>query len=163
MTNALAQIKNFVQKQTYLVSIFIISFVAGLTLFFEKPLEPAPAPGKKPLSADTYIPAGHVLVPVEVQNADALNSLLGNFGLVDLYRPPQRDRDKPLLVARQVKILRAPLNPNRFAVLVPDAQAPQLVQGDQAFFVIVQNPKNTSSAIKLAARPTSRITFAEEP
>jgi hypothetical protein len=35
--------------------------------------------------ASTFIPAGYVLVPIEVANFEALDSILGQFGIVDLY------------------------------------------------------------------------------
>ena len=34
--------------------------------------------------ADTYIPKGHTLVPIEIANYKSLDSIIGKFGVVDL-------------------------------------------------------------------------------
>ena len=98
---------------------------------------------ESPETAATYIPAGYVLVPIEVANYESLDSILGKFGVVDLFRPPLGEHGRPVKVAERVKILRAPLNPSHFAVLVRDADAPRLVTEGGAFTVVVQNPSRT--------------------
>jgi hypothetical protein len=67
---------------------------------------------------DTRIPKGFVLVPIEVRNYEALDSILGPFGIVDLYQGEARDGSDQRLIARDVRILRAPKNPSHFAVLI---------------------------------------------
>ncbi|MCB0393980.1 MAG: hypothetical protein KDD25_05445 [Bdellovibrionales bacterium] len=96
-------------------------------------------------SVDTFIPNGFVLVPIEIQNSDSLDSILGNFGVVDLYLAPLTPNEKPQKVASHLKLLRAPLNPKVFAVLAPEDQAPKLVQLDRPFVVMVQNPDKTGT------------------
>jgi len=66
---------------------------------------------------DTYIPAGHSLVPIDIEMSDKLDSLVGQFALVNLYliHPENKNR----FVAKAVKLVRAPKNPNVFAILVP--------------------------------------------
>jgi len=91
-------------------------------------------------SADTYIPYGFVLVPIEVQNLEVLDAILGQFGVVDLFIPPQAPGKNPQLIARQVRIIRAPLNPQKFAILSPESEASSLVRQSRPFIVVVQNP-----------------------
>lgn len=90
--------------------------------------------------AATAIPAGFVLVPIEVANYESLDSILGKYGVVDLYIPPAEPRGHSIKVAERVKILRAPLNPSHFAVLAPENESSQLVRHDGPFLVVVQNP-----------------------
>ena len=95
-------------------------------------------------TAATFIPAGFVLVPIEVENYEALDSILGSHGVVDLYKPNEKPNGRPYKVASHVKILRAPLNPSHFAVLAPETQSRRLVAFAGAFNVVVQNPNSRS-------------------
>lgn len=105
-------------------------------------------------TTDTYIPEGYVLVPIELQNADSLSSLIGNFAIVDLFRGPHSQR-----VGRRLKILRAPLNPQQFAVLVPEGEVQKLLQNPGSFWAAIQNP-NLKKSEELASRnKKSRIEY----
>jgi hypothetical protein len=105
------------------------------------PTETSPLRAESFEAADTYIPSGFVLVPIEVANYEALDSILGKFGVVDLFVTSSEPGKRPLKVAEKIKILRAPLNPSRFAVLAPESESPRLVSHPGPFLVIVQNPK----------------------
>ncbi len=118
-------------------------------------------PTQKSESPDTYIPAGYVLVPIEVVNKEALQSLLGNFGVVDLYVPALEPGKLGRKAASRVKILRAPLNPEEFAVLVREGEAFQLVHNDNGFFVVIQNPKQNGTRIVKPLSRSSRISFED--
>src|SRR5438128_1195292 len=73
--------------------------------------------GRSHPQVDTYIPKGFVLVPIEVANYEALDSILGRFGVVDLFQAIGHEDPQQHLVARNVRILRAPQNPSHFAIL----------------------------------------------
>jgi hypothetical protein len=106
---------------------------------------------ESPEAAATYIPAGFVLVPIEVENYEALDSILGKFGVVDLYKPSERPGRPPRKVASHVKILRAPLNPSHFAVLAPEDESQSLVAYNGAFTVAVQNPRQSGTSFENAS------------
>ncbi len=107
--------------------------------------------------AATYIPEGYVLVPIEVTNFDSLDSILGAFGVVDLYAAPIDSRERSVKIADDVKILRAPLNPNHFAVLVPENESQKIVAVSGEVTVVVQNPKKSGSKlVKADERPVRR-------
>lgn len=93
-----------------------------------------------PESAATHIPEGFVLVPIEVANFESLDSILGKFGVVDLYSAPLDPTLRPKKVATKIKILRAPLNPNHFAVLARDTDSEKILSFSGPFTVVVQNP-----------------------
>ncbi len=110
-----------------------------------------------PSSADTYIPEGFVLVPIEIQNSESFSSLIGDFAVVDLFRGPH---SQP--VGRRLKMLRAPLNPQQFAVLVPEAEVSSLLQNAGAFWVAIQNPNMTKDSEIAKHSKKSRIEYFEE-
>jgi hypothetical protein len=95
----------------------------------------------------TLIPAGYVLVPIEVANFESLDSILGKFGIVDLYISSDDPKKRAHKVGEKLKILRAPLNPSRFAVLVRDEDSSKLVSYSGAFTVVVQNPDKVGTGI----------------
>ncbi len=96
--------------------------------------------------AATFIPDGFVLVPIEVANYESLDSIIGAFGVVDLFVGSDNPRVRPRKVAERVKILRAPLNPSHFAVLVPDSESQNIVAYSGALTVVVQNPNKAGPA-----------------
>jgi hypothetical protein len=62
-------------------------------------------PDAAPVAFDTHIPKGFVLIPIEVQNYESLDSILGRFGVVDLYIGSSTEAAGPgRLVARNVRI-----------------------------------------------------------
>ena len=98
-------------------------------------------------SIDTYIPNGFVLVPIEIQNLNALDSLVGQFAIIDLYIP---NHDQPLVSG--VKLIRSPKDPSQFAVLVQDQLSQSIVKKSQnPFQVVVQNPKQNQ--VKIYHKP----------
>jgi hypothetical protein len=94
----------------------------------------------KTAQVDTFIPKGFVLVPIDVQNFEALDSILGHFGIVDLFQGGQPNGPKQHLVARNVRILRAPHNPAHFAILVQENQVADILKNSSLFTVIVKRP-----------------------
>lgn len=108
----------------------------------------------QPEAADTYIPAGYVLVPIEVANYESLDSILGQFGVVDLYTPAPPGGGRPIRVAEKIKILRAPLNPNHFAVLAPEDESPRLVSHQGPFTVVVLNPRRAGTGLEKTRFPS---------
>lgn len=100
-----------------------------------KPIEKTP----EKISADTFIPRGYVLVPLELVNANSLASLIGDVGgVVDLYLAD--GKSKSVKVGSRLKILRAPYNPDLYAVLVRETESTQLLSFPGPFIAVVQNP-----------------------
>lgn len=126
------------------VAFIFLGALSLLTSFSGKEVTPKKN-GSVPGSVDTYIPPGYVLVPIEVTNAASLGSLLGDVGgVVDLYLPRGRNSIK---VASKLKILRAPYNPDLYAVLVKDQDSSRILGFTGPFLAVVQNPKETGQKV----------------
>lgn len=106
-----------------------------------------------PETADTLIPTGFALVPIEVSNFESLDSILGRAGVVDLFLPSADGRQRARRVASRVRILRSPRDPSRFAVLVPTSESHRLVTHAGAFFVAVQRPGGGGAVFEKAEAP----------
>ena len=119
-----------------------------------------PARAESPDGVDILIPAGQSLVPIEVTNYETLDSLLGSYGVVDLFFVDPTKPETGKKIASMVKILRAPKNPSHFAVLVPARLAQHILQYQGPFTVSVQNPKyQTGTLFEKKAIRKSRITY----
>ncbi len=127
------------------------------SIFFKTEAPSTDAPRLE--SADTYIPDGYVLVPISLQNQESLDSLLGSFGVVDLYSSSTNTGQKARKLANQVKIIRAPLNPNQFAVLVPEKDSAELVKFAGPVTATLQNPKKANPRFFRNKKGANRIIF----
>lgn len=97
-------------------------------------------------SIDTFIPQGHVLVPIQLVNAESLQNIVGRLGgVVDLYLPMQNK--KSIKIANRVKLLKAPLNPEEFAVLVRETESAQILSYSGPFIAVIQNPNEKKSQV----------------
>ena len=99
-------------------------------------LPPAP-----PESMDTMIPETQSLVPIRVANYEALDQVMGRFGVVDLYSTPLDPQEKAKRIAFAVKLIRSSRSPGHFSVLVPGDEAYRLAGFQGAFTAVVRNPK----------------------
>lgn len=152
------KIINFIKNNQLLIAFVVlglISFVVSL-----KPKDNLPAKDNflpEPKSVDTFIPRGFVLVPLEISNAESLASLVGDLGgVVDLYLASTEGRKGGLKVGSKLKLLRAPLNPQQYAVLVPDSESNKLLSYPGPFIAVVQNPEEKGMALT-SSKKQSRI------
>ena len=98
-------------------------------------------------SPDTFIPAGHVLVPIQIENAESVTGLIENFGVVDLYVNKSEGGGYER-VAEKIKLIRAPANPGQFAVLVRAEDSKRLMQIRTSFWVVLQNRQTLSAKVE---------------
>ena len=120
-------------KILFVALVILIIFNCFLGLTSKKTAEPT-----APIQADTIIPAGHVLMPIQLINIESIKGLIVQFGVIDLYVAGTPSSSGKKLASR-IKILRAPLNPNEFAVLVPEALAETIMKANGYFTGVVQN------------------------
>ncbi len=150
------KIEMFFKNKSKFNQAVIFFFVLGLLSLWISyyPVEKSPTHSENfnhDESVDTFIPKGFVLVPLDLSNLESLNSFIGQAGVVDLYK--SKDGQKGTKVATRVKIIRAPLNPQLFAALVPEEKSSDLLNYNEALFAVVQNKTEASGHIQ--ARKTS--------
>ncbi len=122
------------QNKILVISLFIFAILYFILNSKNKEMQPIAE--KKPLYADTLIPRGQVLVPVEFANIAALAGLIDQYGIIDLYAGTENNS---VLIARRVKVLKAPLNPNQYAVMVSESISQQIMKYRGPFLAVVQN------------------------
>lgn len=136
---------NDISLQNKILIAALMLFIA--VYFLVEKWRPVPTAAKpsEPVYADTVIPRGHVLVPVEIANIQAVAGLIDRLGVIDLYAGSTSQQNSFLIAAR-IKILRAPLNPNQYAVLVTEAMSREIMKYRGPFWAVVQNRTNYGKA-----------------
>ena len=95
-------------------------------------------PISRPIEVDTIIPKGYVLVPLELENREAISSVIQNFGIIDLFSG-NPDGGRARKIASRIKLIRAPYNPNQFAALVKEQLSEKIMKESGSFFAVIQN------------------------
>ncbi len=158
-------LREFIDRQPWdrktLYSAMVLSLLPIGLSFCRSNQVPVEANQQRVSSVDTHIPRGYVLVPINVLNYESLDSILGPFGVVDLYHDAI-EQASPGAVARNVRILRAPQNPSHFAVLVRDADASRLLQKGNSFHVIVKPPQTVGTKfVETQSIKKRKITYGD--
>lgn len=128
MTHFLIRTKNILPRLVSNEKVLWISFmaIALVVIWVSRPSAPAPSETVDVENAETFIPRGHLLIPIELKNTERLDGIIGPHGIVDLYQAATEIDPKARLVGRRFRLIRAPLNPQSFAVLVRDHEADHL-------------------------------------
>jgi hypothetical protein len=136
---------NLKDDKTLLYAFIALGIVALLLHFFSAPSANSEDTMKtsESFDVDTMIPEGFLLVPIQLSNTESLASLAGQFALVDLYAVGEKGR-KGFKVASAVKLLRAPLNPQQFAVLIRESESSKIVTMEGPFFAALKNRSDKS-------------------
>jgi hypothetical protein len=134
----------------------LFSFLAFISFSMIYSMNRKDEPPKTPerIYADTYIPKGFVLIPIELANYESVSALIDQFGVIDLYAgAPQMAGS--VKIASRVKMLRAPLNPHLFAILVPENNSSEIMKKNGPFWAVVQNRASTEDV--KAAKPAKTV------
>lgn len=139
--------------KVYKIGLLLI-FAVVLSLLMETPK----AQVGRSASLDTFIPKGHVLVPIRVENYESLDSVLGPFGVVDLYEVDKDGRPSSQPTVKAIRILRSPQKPDHFAVLAPESKVHQVMENGARFQVVLKNPDQSGTEfVDQAVRPRVKI------
>jgi len=120
---------------------FGLSLIAliGLLYFGAKKEDSGPVSSGPLVTSDELIPEGFVLVPLDLQNREALDALIGDFAVVDLFKAPPGGQGKGLKVGRRLKLVRSAQNHEQFAALVPEDQTGTLLSNAGPLFAVIQS------------------------
>lgn len=110
---------------------------------------------------DTLVPEGHVLVPIEVSNLEALGSVVGPYGIVDLYALDAKGHELSK-VGSHLKMVRSLEQPSFISVLVPEEEAFRLLATKGPFQVAVLNSQKIQSPSEVHKAPRSRIYYRDK-
>jgi hypothetical protein len=106
---------------------------------------------------DTMIPADQTMVTIEVINAESLEGLFGGFALVNIFTTKTALEQGGIKIGTNIKMVRATLNPGKFAVIVPKESAGVFMKYQGPFFVTIQNPNAIQDSQLIDKKSASRI------
>ncbi len=133
-----------ISQQNKLLALSFLILILVYFIFAPKKDSSIPIKNDR-IYADTLIPKGFVLIPIELANAETVSALMDQYGVVDLYSGTAATKGNKK-IASKVKILRAPLNPNQYAVLVPDELSNLIMSSAGPFWAVVQNHETKQDA-----------------
>ncbi len=91
-----------------------------------------------PVQADTIIPKGFILFPIQLENIDAIKGVIDSYGVIDIYcRSKNGGATKKLL--SKVKIIQAPYNPEEYALFLPEYLSSKMMSETGPFLGVIQN------------------------
>ncbi|MCX7978359.1 MAG: hypothetical protein N2578_05090 [Bdellovibrionaceae bacterium] len=136
-------------QQRYLIFAFM---VCGLWAIFadlssKSGAETLPRQDKK-VSVANLIPPGYTLMPIPLLNAEELGSMLDGYGKVSLFSIP--DEGPKRLVARSLKIIRSPINPSVFGVLVRQNDTEILLKFPGPYYAVLESLSEENARVEKA-------------
>lgn len=144
------KLKSIVEKNMQM-TFFLI---AGCFFILTQACQEKAQPDKMPIQTedvspaiDTFIPRGYTLIPIEIENKEQLSSLIDEKGIVHLYAYGDNSQKRSSLVAKNVRLVRAPKNPEVFAVLIKETQINQVMSHKGPFRAVIQNVDQTDQEI----------------
>jgi len=143
-------------KVTTIICVLMVIIIVVTSLF---------QPSKKEESLETsylsdLIPEGHILVPVQVINGEALAQMMDLSAYVDLYSVDIIQKRKQILF-RKVKIIKNPSDHSTFSILLPEDKTQNLNFLEQPVFAVLKSKKSRVQEVKRVQTPTFQ-TFGEE-
>lgn len=158
-----------VEAQAQTFRIWMWSTAAGLTLIListvvsmSRGAEKADLAAGGEASLLTSLPDGYVLAPIEPANLDSLDSIFEDHGYADLYRSSDSN-ERGAKIARGLALIRAPKNPRRFAILVPESDSDLLAELNQPVIVVLRKkPKSTANERQPKSRRKSESPLIRE-
>jgi hypothetical protein len=145
-----------INQQTKILCLSFL-FLIGAYLIFGIKSDPIIKKTDK-IFADTLIPNGLILVPIELANVDTVSALIDQFAVVDLFSSSANSKGNKKIASR-VKLLRAPLNPNQYAILAPQRISDLIMSTPGPFWAVIQNREAKQDPTKETASHTVRIEY----
>lgn len=130
-------------EKAILCAIFVA--LGLITFFVSQEEEKVEVQAVQSPDIDELIPAGFVLLPVELVNREALASIIGATAVVDILTVNSTTMSPQTKIASRIKMIRSPKNPDFFALLVEESASADILDKPGPYFALVQNKKQTNS------------------
>lgn len=102
------------------------------------------------------IPDGHMLIPVQVVNGEALSQMMDLSAYVDLYSIDLVQQKKQLLFKR-VKIIKNPSESTSFSVLLSEDKSHQLNFIENPVFAVLKSKRTKSRPVKKTTKSRFQV------
>jgi hypothetical protein len=115
------------------------------------------------IEAATFIPEDHSLIPIKLVNQKAISSLIENFGWIDLYSIKKTDLGfkKGPKIVKKIRILRAPLDPKQFGIIVPNDFVDSILDYGPDYFATLNKNKFYKSELVINRKQRKRVQYED--
>lgn len=133
--------KKYTEEQVKIAGGLLLSFLTSFCIYSCKgsSTKELPVPEELEVNLSLMIPENHLLYSFEASNFDNIEPLLEAFNMVQIYNPVNGK-----LLAKNIKMLRAPKDPSQLAFVIPVNIANKLAPFGLEFKIAVQ--KKTKNA-----------------
>lgn len=111
---------------------------------------------------DSMVPKGFVLIPIEINNGKDIMSIMGQYGVIDLYAYSKYTGLPEKQAASVLKVFPPKEEEGHFVALVPEKEAVNLFEYSDSFYAVVQNPKKNGSKIYKKKKNKSLVVIEED-
>ena len=136
-------------KVIILASIFLILIVIVRILVTSNSENAAHETNLDSENFSTFIPKGFSLVPIDVENYKSLDSVLGQFGTVDVFTKNTTKNSQTLIkLASNVKAFRSQAEPSNIGLLVPSEAVTLILSQREGIFLALSSNENSGTVIE---------------
>lgn len=130
--------ENISEDKIKIIAGLLLSFtVSSLIYLFQPNQKETSIPKETEMNLSVMIPKGHVIYPFEAANFENVEPLLEAYNMVQVYDP-----QKGTLIAKNIKVLRAPKDPSHLAFIIPVEIANKLAPFGLEFKIALQKEVN---------------------
>lgn len=114
--------------------------------------------------ASTLIPNDHSLIPIDLINQEAISAVIENFGWIDLYSVNQKFEDYKIgkKIVKKIRILRAPLDPNQFGIIVPNEFVDPILISGPNYFATINKNKHHISQLMIYQNKAKKVLYGDQ-
>lgn len=162
--------RNYLNELYYLhpqaVQFSSLLLLVLLTLFLFETLTPAQKQIEAPAGveeATTYIPKNHTLIPLKFVNQKSLSSMIESFGWIDLYALDKDHQDLKFkfIIVKKIRILRAPLDPDQFGIIVPESYVEFILRSGPKYFATLVKNQHHKSELALNKKFKKEVVYGQ--
>lgn len=129
---------NISEDKAKIIGGLLLSFIISIAIYLFQPKNSTlSVPPELEVNLSVMIPKGHLIYPFEASNFDNVEPLLGAYNMVQVYDP-----QKGTLIAKNIKVLRAPKDPSQLAFIIPVEIANKLAPFGLEFKIALQKEVN---------------------
>ena len=145
---------NSIKENKHLVAGFIL--IVCVSIFYHHQEKPELTPKmSEEILADTILPKGFILFPIRLENIEAIQGVIHQFGIIDVYTATQPGRPSKKVLSK-VKILQAPYNPNEYALLLAESLSSQMMSEVGPFLGVIQNRSVSTDVTEAKSKMKSK-------
>lgn len=139
-----------------LVTLLLFHWISGTSQL------PHGAP-EESIEASTFIPENHTLIPIKLINQNSLSPMIENFGWIDLYSVKKINSDhvKGKKIVKKIRILRAPLDPDQFGIIVPNDFVDPILEKGPKYFATLNKKQYYKSELVFNKKGSKRVHYGD--